>query len=148
VLKEVCGKRMVSIPEVCPTLMTLLLRRMGIDLQYIVYWNSYAVSWCERGYSGHSPLTTTATLDWQTRSDLDGAAADRRGRRECQRRSPRLAWLVTPEDGRPTEAQAMILPLTPDEALVVDVARGRDSGRDMGSLLAHFSVTPQLPHAR
>jgi len=36
--------------------------------------------------------------------------------------------LVAPEDGRPTEAKAMILPLTPDEALVVDVARDLDSG--------------------
>ena len=36
--------------------------------------------------------------------------------------------LVAPEDGRPTEAEMMILPLTPDEALVVDVARGLDSG--------------------
>jgi hypothetical protein len=35
--------------------------------------------------------------------------------------------LVAPEDGRPTEAEAMILPLTPDEALVVDVTRGLDS---------------------
>ena len=37
--------------------------------------------------------------------------------------------LVTPEDGRPTEAEAMILPRTPDEALVVDITRGLDSGR-------------------
>ena len=36
-------------------------------------------------------------------------------------------FLVAPEDGRPTEAEALILPLTPDEALVVDVIRGLDS---------------------
>jgi len=36
-----------------------------------------------------------------------------------------------PEDGRPTEAKAMILLLMPDEALVVDVARGLDSGSMM-----------------
>ena len=36
--------------------------------------------------------------------------------------------LVLPEDIRPSEAEAMILPRTPDEALVVDVARGLDSG--------------------
>jgi hypothetical protein len=36
--------------------------------------------------------------------------------------------LVATEDGRPTEAEAMILQLSPDEALVVDVARGLDSG--------------------
>jgi len=37
--------------------------------------------------------------------------------------------LVKPEDGRPTDAETMILRLTPDEALVVDVARGVDSGK-------------------
>jgi hypothetical protein len=36
--------------------------------------------------------------------------------------------LVVPEDVRATEAETMILPRTPDEALVVDVARGHDSG--------------------
>ena len=36
--------------------------------------------------------------------------------------------LVLPEDVRPSEAEAMILPRTPDESLVVDVARGLDSG--------------------
>jgi len=36
--------------------------------------------------------------------------------------------LVAPEDGRLTGAKAMILPHTPDEALVVDVARGLYSG--------------------
>jgi hypothetical protein len=35
---------------------------------------------------------------------------------------------VAPEDGRPPEAEAIILPLTHDEALEVDVARGLDSG--------------------
>jgi len=38
---------------------------------------------------------------------------------------------VATEDGRPTEAEAMILPLAPDEALVVDVARGLDCGRGL-----------------
>ena len=33
-----------------------------------------------------------------------------------------------PEDIRATEAETMILPRTPDEALVVDVARALDSG--------------------
>ena len=32
--------------------------------------------------------------------------------------------LVLPEDVRPSEAETMILPRTPDEPLVVDVARG------------------------
>jgi hypothetical protein len=36
--------------------------------------------------------------------------------------------LVVPEDIRATEAETMILPRTPNEALVVDVARGLDSG--------------------
>ena len=36
--------------------------------------------------------------------------------------------LVVPKDVRSTEAETMILPRTPDEALVVDVARGLDSG--------------------
>jgi hypothetical protein len=39
--------------------------------------------------------------------------------------------LVPPEDGRPTEAETMFLPLTPDEALVVNVARGLDCGRGL-----------------
>jgi len=33
-----------------------------------------------------------------------------------------------PEDVRPSEAETMILLRTPDESLVVDVARGLDSG--------------------
>jgi len=41
------------------------------------------------------------------------------------RRSPRC---ILPEDVRPSEAETMILPRTPDETLVVDVARGLDSG--------------------
>jgi len=36
--------------------------------------------------------------------------------------------LVVPEDVRAAEAETMILPRTPDETLVVDVARGLDSG--------------------
>ena len=36
--------------------------------------------------------------------------------------------LVLPEDIRPSEAETMILPRTPDESLVVDVTRGLDSG--------------------
>jgi hypothetical protein len=36
--------------------------------------------------------------------------------------------LVLPEDVRPSEAETMTLPRTPDESLVVDVARGLDSG--------------------
>ena len=36
--------------------------------------------------------------------------------------------LVVPEDVRPSEAETMILPRTPDESLIVDVARGLDSG--------------------
>ena len=36
--------------------------------------------------------------------------------------------LVVPEDVRPSEAKTMILPSTPDESLVVDVARSLDSG--------------------
>ena len=36
--------------------------------------------------------------------------------------------LVLPEDVRPSEAEPVILPRTPDEHLVVDVARGLDSG--------------------
>ena len=37
--------------------------------------------------------------------------------------------LVSMEDGRPAEAETMVLPLTTNEAPVVDVARGLDSGR-------------------
>ena len=36
--------------------------------------------------------------------------------------------LVLPEDVRPSEAEPVILPRTPDEPLVVDVARGLDRG--------------------
>ena len=36
--------------------------------------------------------------------------------------------LVVPKDVPSTEAETMILPCTPDEALVVDVASGLDSG--------------------
>ena len=36
--------------------------------------------------------------------------------------------LVVPEGIRATEAETMILPRTPDEPLVVDVARGLDGG--------------------
>ena len=36
--------------------------------------------------------------------------------------------LVAPEDVGPAEAEAVILPRTPDEPLVVDVARGLDGG--------------------
>ncbi len=36
--------------------------------------------------------------------------------------------LVAPKDVGPAEAETVILPRTPDEALVVDVARGLDSG--------------------
>jgi len=35
-----------------------------------------------RGYGDPSPLTTAAILEWRRRSDLEGAAAARRGRRE------------------------------------------------------------------
>jgi hypothetical protein len=34
------------------------------------------------GYGDHSPLTTAAILEWRLRSDLESAAAARRGRRE------------------------------------------------------------------
>ena len=36
--------------------------------------------------------------------------------------------LEAAEDGRTPEAQAMVLPLAPDEALVVNVARGLGGG--------------------
>ena len=36
--------------------------------------------------------------------------------------------LVAPKDGRPTEAKVTILPLMPDEAVVVNVARGLEGG--------------------
>ena len=36
--------------------------------------------------------------------------------------------LVTPEDVGPAEAETVILPRTPDEPFVVDVARGFDGG--------------------
>ena len=35
--------------------------------------------------------------------------------------------MVCPEEGSPAEAEAMVLPLPPDEALVVDVTRGLDT---------------------
>ena len=43
-----------------------------------------------------------------------------------------------PEDVGPAEAETVILPRTPDEALVVDVARGLDSFLIVGGL---YSVT-------
>ena len=46
--------------------------------------------------------------------------------------------LVVPEDVGPAEAETVILPRTPDEALVVDVARGLDSFLIVGGL---YSVT-------
>jgi len=74
-----------------------------------------------RGYGDHTPFTTAVTLEWRTSgtSAEGGAAAARRGRRgekELQ------VGLVASEDGRPPEAEAMILPLTLDEAFVVDSA--------------------------
>ena len=46
---------------------------------------------------------------------------------ECSEEESQVG-LVVPEDVRPSEAETVILPRTPDEALVVDVARGPDSG--------------------
>jgi len=48
-------------------------------------------------------------------------------RAEGGEKEPRVG-LMAPDDGRQTAAEAMILPLTPEEALVVDVARSLDSG--------------------
>jgi len=48
----------------------------------------------------------------------------RRGRRE---KEPQVG-LVATEDGRPMESDAMILALTPDEALVVNVTSGLGGG--------------------
>ena len=59
--------------------------------------------------------------------------------------------LVAPEDGRPTEAEAMILPPTPEEALVVDVAKGLDSGSmiEQASVLhPHAGTLLKGPHPR
>ena len=50
--------------------------------------------------------------------------------------------LVLPCD-RPSEAEAMILPRTRDESLVVDVARGLDSG----SMLEQAHTQHQLTQA-
>ena len=73
------------------------------------------------------------------RSARDGAAAARRGRREGVPVRP-----VAPEDVRPSEAETMIPPLTPDEALVVDIARGLDSG----SMIDHaHRVLMQEPYS-
>ena len=52
--------------------------------------------------------------------------------------------LVSPEDVRPTEAETMILTLMPDEALVVDVARGLDSGSMIEQ--AHL-ILMQVPYS-
>ncbi len=41
--------------------------------------------------------------------------------------------MVCPGDGSPAEAEAMVLPFTPDEALVVDVTRGLDISNMMSS---------------
>ena len=62
-------------------------------------------------------------MEGRRRSARGGAAAARRWRREEVPVRP-----GAPEEGRPTEAETMVLPLTPNEALVVDVARGLDSG--------------------
>ena len=51
--------------------------------------------------------------------------------------------LVAPEIVRPSEAETMILPRTPDEALVVDIARGLDSGSMMEQ--AH-RILMQVPY--
>jgi hypothetical protein len=42
-------------------------------------------------------------------------------------KEPQVGLMAT-EDSRPTESDAIILALTPDEALVVDVTKGLDSG--------------------
>jgi hypothetical protein len=54
--------------------------------------------------------------------------------------------LVASEGGRPTEAEAAVLPPTPDEALVVDVARGMDGGSmiEQAHMLAILSVSLRL----
>ena len=61
-----------------------------------------------RGYGDRSPLTTAATLEWRRRSDLDGAAAARQGRRGgapgrlgCDGR-----WKPNGSRTRPLEARA------------------------------------------
>ena len=46
--------------------------------------------------------------------------------------------LVLPEDVRPSEAETMILPRTPDESFVVDVARGLD-GRGIVHLIGRLN---------
>jgi hypothetical protein len=97
--------------------------RRTLPLRYISFIGIHTLCLSvTRGYGDRSPLTTTATLDWRRRSDLDGAAAARRGREGAPGRLGGAGrW---PPDG----AEEVILPLTPDEALVVDVARGLDSG--------------------
>ena len=59
---------------------------------------------------------------WNGEGDLLGVVPLLRAEEESQ------VGLVVPEDVRPSEAETMILPRTPDESLVVDVARGLDSG--------------------
>ena len=76
-----------------------------------------------RGYGDHSPLTTAAIVEWRRRSAGGRAAV------VCpMQQGGGQVGLVVPEDVGPAEAETVILPRTPDEALVVDVARGLDSG--------------------
>jgi len=88
-----------------------------------------------RGYGEHSSLTTAATVEWRRRSAEGGAAAARRGRR---------AGAPGRLGGPPAEAKAMVLPLTPDEALVVNVARDLDCGSMIEQ--AHHRAGAQHPH--
>jgi len=93
-------------------------------------------------------LTTAAilVLEWRRRSTWGGAAAARRGQRGGVPVHNRVG-LVAPEDVRPSDAEMLILPRTPDEALVVDVARGLDSGTKKKSapFLPWDSIVNGLP---
>ena len=80
-----------------------------------------------RGYGDHPPLTIAASVERRRRSAWGGAAVVR----PVQRGGGPGPGLVAPEDVGPAEAETVILPRTPDEPLVVDVARGLDGGSMM-----------------
>jgi len=71
---------------------------------------------------------------WNGEGDLLGVVPLLRAEEESQ------VGLVVPEDVRPSEAETMILPRTPDESRVVDVARGLD-------ICQHDRASAPHPHA-
>jgi len=107
-----------------PLLVAISASSFPISMPYI--YNEFALAKGMRGYGDHSPptvtLMTAEALEGQRRSASGGAVVRAEGSQEEHE-----VGLGASVDGRPMEADMMVLPLAPDEALVVDVAICPDS---------------------